>query len=571
MIPFGSQRGEGPELATHLHNAQDNEQVEVMQIRGAVARDLHGAIAEWEAQAFALTRCTKYLYSLSINPDQRQGRLTKEQYFDYIDRAEVRLGLSGQPRALVRHIKKDLNGVPREHYHCVWSRIDAERGKARHVAFDHDKLMSVTREFARDHGLKLPEGYYRDKGQERTRRGRQVTSYENRQEQNGGLSREQQQAQVTAAWNRRDTPRAFIRSLEDMGYILATGRRDYVLVDLYGNMNSLPKLIDDRAVRTKHVREFLGKDFPKDSLPSVDEARALASAHRSAMELFSKNEERAVREAREKERRTELERRQQPRRAGLEQEAKTLADSQLQARHGLSERQKDAHTASRLGYLQERRRIRTERSLNRPRGLAAFLGRISGVELITRKVQQYRDRKRWDDFRAGKKEVAERQKHEAADLARRHELQTLTMQRRLRALELVEQRERKSLETTLLKERRIGERERSGRAPPALEPTPTHTDAFNEAAKKPIDLTAEFGQATGSGDSEGEASGGSEQDPAPEAEIKIQRRRRTRERTRDGERSAEPTRPDSEKGETDPAPDNPTPRRRRRRDFGRDR
>jgi hypothetical protein len=38
----------------------------------------------------------------------------------------------------------------------------------------------------------------------------------------------------------------------------------------------LPKLIDDKKVPTKEVRAFLAQDFPKDSLPSVDEARALA-------------------------------------------------------------------------------------------------------------------------------------------------------------------------------------------------------------------------------------------------------------------------------------------------------
>ncbi len=236
-------------------------------MRGAVARDLHGAFAEWEAQAHNLTRCTNYLYSLSINPDQRQGRLTKEQYLDYIDRAEQRLGLSGQPRAVVFHVKKDRQGVPREHCHVVWSRIDVERGKARHIAFDHEKLMMVTREFARDHGLRLPDGYYQDKGQDR-RRGRQMTLYEKKQEDKGGLSKEQHKAQVTAAWNRRDTPRAFVRSLEDMGYILATGSRDYVLVDLYGNMNSLPKLIDDKKVRVKAApgipRQGLSEGLPAD-------------------------------------------------------------------------------------------------------------------------------------------------------------------------------------------------------------------------------------------------------------------------------------------------------------------
>jgi hypothetical protein len=567
VIPFGSQRAGGQDLATHLLNTQDNERMELAQVRGAVARDLHGAFAEWEAQAGALTRCTNYLYSLSVNPDQRQGRLTKEQYLDYIERTEQRLGLSGQPRAIVFHVKKDKNGVPREHCHVVWSRIDVERGKARHVAFDHEKLMSVTREFARDHGLKLPEGYDRDKGQERTRKGRQVTSYENRQEQNGGLSREQHQARVTAAWNRRDTPRAFVRSLEDMGYILSTGRRDYVLVDLHGNMNSLPKLIDDRAVRTKHVREFLAKDFPTDSLPSVEEARALASAHRAAMELFSKNEGRAAREAKETERREELQRRQQPRRAGLAQEAKGLAERQRQVRHELSERQRDSRAALRQGYLQETRHIKIERAAHRPKGLAAFLGRVTGIELITKKIHQYRDAKRHEALRAQKKELTEHQHREGVALVRGQELQTLTMQRRLRALELVEQRERQSLETTFLKERRIEEREQSGRAQASIEPARTHADVFNEAAKKPIDLTADFMRAAGSGDSAGEASGGTAQDPAPEVEIKIQRRRRTRQRARDNEPSAEPAGPDG-KGE-DPSPDRPEPRRRRKRDFDR--
>ena len=94
------------------------------------------------------------------------------------------------------------------------------------------------------------------------------------------------------------------------------------------------------------------------------------------------------------------------------------------------------------------------------------------------------------------------------------------MQRRLRALELVEQRELRSLETALLKERRIEERERTGREPAPIEPSPTHPDEFNEAAKKPIDLTAEFEKAAGSGEAEGGASGDSSQDVAPESEIK---------------------------------------------------
>jgi hypothetical protein len=570
VIPFGSQRALGQDLATHLQNAQDNERLEVAQVRGAVARDLHSAFAEWEAQAANLTRCTNYLYSLSVNPDQRQGRLSKEQYLDYIERTESRLGLSGQPRAIVFHIKKDRNGVPREHCHVVWSRIDAERGKARHIAFDHEKLMMVTREFARDHGLRLPDGYYKDKTQDR-RRNRQMAYKEKRQEDFGGLSLEQRKVQVTAAWDRRDTARSFVRSLEDLGYILSTGNKDYVLVDLYGHMNSLPKLIDDKKVRTKDVRAFLDKEFPKDSLPTVDEARALASAHRTAMELFSKGEERAAREATEKQRREELQRKQQPRRQSVEQEAKALADRQRQTRKEFSERQKQERLAFRQGYLQESRRIRLDRAAHRPQGLAAFIGRVTGVELITKKIHEYRDATRYKLFLAQKKELDERQQRDAAALDRRQTLEALTMQRRLRALDLIEKRELRSLETTLLKERRVEERERTSRAPSPPEPVQTRADEFNRVAKKPIDLTAEFERASGSGGDQSDASGGAVQEPAPEAEVTIRRRKRTQDRLQDSERTAGLKNSDRAPEGDKPSPDTPAPRRRRDRDFDRGR
>jgi hypothetical protein len=165
MIPKASQRGLGQDLATHLQNACDNEYVEIAEVRGAVARDLHGAFAEWEVCAHSMTGCRNYLYSLSVNPDPAQGQLTRALYRDYINRVEGKLGLSGQPRAIVFHIKDG-----REHCHVVWSRIDTEHGKAVHQPFDRQKLMMVTRQFAREHGFALPDGMIPDAGRERGKR-----------------------------------------------------------------------------------------------------------------------------------------------------------------------------------------------------------------------------------------------------------------------------------------------------------------------------------------------------------------------------------------------------------------
>jgi hypothetical protein len=155
MILKGNRRDGGQELATQLLNDDNNQRIDILEVRGAIADDLHGAFEEWEAQSMA-TKCIKYLYSLSINPDPSQRSLTRAQYFDLIERAEEKLGLSAQPRAVVFHVHRD----GREHCHVVWSRIDCKgaRVKAVDIAHDRLKLRAVAQEFARDHGITLPAG-----------------------------------------------------------------------------------------------------------------------------------------------------------------------------------------------------------------------------------------------------------------------------------------------------------------------------------------------------------------------------------------------------------------------------
>lgn len=449
MIPFASQRASGQDLATHLMNNHDNEHMEVASLRGAVAQDLHGAFAEWEAHAHALTQCQKYLYSLSINPDPSQGPLTRAQYDDYIDRVEDCLGLAGQPRAIVYHIKPDKDGSGREHCHVVWSRIDVENAKAVQLAFDHQKLMTVTRDFARDHGLKLPAGY--DRADEEHNNSDQLSLYEKAQQERTSLTKQQRMTEVTGAWSQSDSAKAFVSALEELGYVLAKGRRPYVLVDRYGEMNALPKLIDDKQVRSKDVRAFLEKDFPTDSLPSVDEARKAAAQRRKAREAFDGAQQRGqVDELRAKhaKRRQELERH----------------SAKLSARHAaqslkLSARQQNERQSIEAAYRRKVEGIKRERLASRPTGLAAFLGRITGMDFLTRAVRVQMDAYR---RRAHQEELAgldEYQRGEHLALKARHKLQRSELKRRLRVLGQIERRELGSLATQLLCEDRARARD----------------------------------------------------------------------------------------------------------------
>jgi len=444
MIPFSSQRGLGQDLATHLQNTHDNEHMELAHLRGAIAKDLNGAFAEWELQADALTNCRNYLYSLSVNPDPTQDALTREQYLDYVERVENALGLAGQPRAIVFHVKHE-----REHAHIVWSRIDTQAEKAIHLAFDHDKLMRVTRQFARDHGIELPDGYFRDE------KGKQLSLYEKHQQDATGLTKEERMELVTDLWRRSDSAKALVQALGENGYMLANGDRPYVLVDTYGDTHSLPKLINDKQVRTKDVRAFLEKDYPSETLPSVEEAKKLAIEHRKSIEQFEK--QRA-----EKEKFVEADARKVERRKEVLARIRAMKSRQLGEKRALEAQQKKERMELKKQHLKEATRVREQRKKVKAKGLAAFLGRVTGMDIVVKKIQKVKDQRRYAKYQVEKQKLVEKQSRSMSRLRERHRMQFLDAKRLVRAVDKVEKREVKSKETGRLKTARIRHRARKG-------------------------------------------------------------------------------------------------------------
>ncbi len=144
MILVGNQRGGASDLAAHLLK-EENVRVQVHEIRGFVADDLHGAFQESYALSRG-TKCKQHLFSLSLNPPPDE-RVDIAVFEEAVDRIEERLGLTGQPRAIVFHEK---NG--RRHAHAVWSRIDSEQMKAVQLSHSKTKLQEVARELYIERG-----------------------------------------------------------------------------------------------------------------------------------------------------------------------------------------------------------------------------------------------------------------------------------------------------------------------------------------------------------------------------------------------------------------------------------
>jgi hypothetical protein len=481
MILKGNQRAGGQQRAAHLMNAFDNERVEIADMRGAVARDLSGAFAEWSAQARA-TNCKKNFYSLSLNPDQAQGHLTRAQYLDLLERTERSLKLVGQPRAVVFHVKEG-----REHCHAVWSRIDTEKMTAVQMAHDRLKLRTVAREFARDHGLELPDGLKRDRKRDRFNdRTQQENLAERQQKERSGISKQQRMADIATCWKETGNGAAFVQALESKGYFLARGdRRAFIVVDLHGEVHSLSRQLSGIA-KSKDMRDRLA-GYPLDKLPDVEAAQAWARKQREQYE-----KQRHDREPSEAQRRaTALKEQQQHRRLELDRQRIDLLTRHLSERDGL----KALHEAHNAGIV-------TARLNKQPKGILAFLSRVTGIQTIIEKRQHKQDQQR-----------AQEHKQQAQALQGRHHRELHESDRRARALGRLEARENRSVATALKRE----EFERIiAKKPPARVLKPefdraaqqiqarTGTDdsrglqkgtlieAFTRPAKPPVDLVQEF-------------------------------------------------------------------------------
>jgi len=283
MILKASQRGGGMQLAVHLLKPE-NEHVELHEINGFVADDLAGAFKEVYAISKG-TRCKQFLFSLSLNPPGLEN-VPVEVFEDVIARIEVKMGLAGQPRAIVFHEKQG-----RRHAHCVWSRIDAAKMKAINLPHFKLKLTELSRQIYLEQGWDMPRG---------------LEDFADRDPLNYSQAEAQQakrvkrdtralKAMFQKCWEISDSRAAFTHALKEQGLVLARGdRRGFVAVDVNGEVYAIARWV---GVKTKEVRAQLGD---LEGLPNVEEAIAILSRNFDA-ENFQSQQQAAAQDERHKE------------------------------------------------------------------------------------------------------------------------------------------------------------------------------------------------------------------------------------------------------------------------------
>lgn len=375
MILKGNERGHGRGLAKHLLNARDKEHVELHDLRGYAADDLAGAMQESEAIARG-TRCKNHLFSLSLNPPEHED-VPVEVFEAAIDRIEGRLGLEGQPRAIVFHEKEG-----RRHAHAVWSRIDGEEMKAINLPWYKTRLNEVARELYREHDWQMPDGF-------RDRAARDPLAFTLEEWQQAKRTKQDPKltkTMIRESWTGSDSRESFEAALRVKGLWLAQGdKRGFVAVDWRGETYSLSRM---SGAKTKELKARLGD--PKDLL-SLDEAKAHIGAQLTPKLKAWAKEEQAKAE-----------------KAGLaaQFQREKMVQRQRQARAQLK-------TQKEQRWLNEEKK-RAERT---PRGIRGLWGWVTG------KNRKIRTENEAEIARAQQRDRTEKQETIRKQLAERRNLQ----------------------------------------------------------------------------------------------------------------------------------------------------
>lgn len=265
MIIKGNATSGAGRVAAHLLRTDQNERAEVKEFRGVMSLNLRDALREMEVAGLC-SRTKRPLYHASINPRVGES-MTDEQWSQAIDRLEEALGLTGQPRAVIEHLKSD----GRLHRHIVWSRIALAKGAAIRADHNYRKHEEVARELERAFGFVPVPGAHVERGG----RERPVRTPATRDLQQGvrtGICTFKARELINQLWRGSKTGREFAEVVHRAGWTLCRGdRRDFVLLDHMGGVHSLARRVG--GAKAADIRARMA-DLDPASLPSVGQARA---------------------------------------------------------------------------------------------------------------------------------------------------------------------------------------------------------------------------------------------------------------------------------------------------------
>ncbi|MEM9804033.1 MAG: relaxase/mobilization nuclease domain-containing protein [Cyanobacteria bacterium P01_D01_bin.56] len=288
MIIKASQRRFG-NLADHLTH-DENEIVRHVRSRGLYVDSVHRGMAYMTAIASAFPQVQKPVFHISMSPSTP---LTEQQWARAFAVYEGEFNLDDYMYIEIEHLKRD--GRP-AHRHRAYLRIGAD-GKALRLSHTHIRNEKCARILEYEFGHPLTIGRFNRtiikhleaegqgaisswmRAQEvhlRYRPSAIQSDQDTQQQKRTQVSIKQVRADLQEAWAEATNAQEFLRLLLQRGYILAQGRKKYVICDSTGNVHSPRRRLD---VRAGVLRAFFA-DLVQEHLPTVEQVQQAVKALR---------------------------------------------------------------------------------------------------------------------------------------------------------------------------------------------------------------------------------------------------------------------------------------------------
>ena len=237
-------------LANHLMK-DENEKVSILEISGTAVNDnLHEALRDMETIGkLTKSQSGKVLYHANINPRKNEV-LTPGQYQKACDALMEKLGMQGQPRAIVMHQKQG-----RQHAHLVVQLTDVDKGKLKTISNNYYKHKEVARSLEKEFGLAKTREF---------KTGRTYTQAEAQQSKKLGKSASEFRIEIQACYVGSQNGKEFFSKLNDKGILIAKGKR-IVVIDHNGTPQSLTRILKPvaNAQQVKTRIKDIENDLPK--------------------------------------------------------------------------------------------------------------------------------------------------------------------------------------------------------------------------------------------------------------------------------------------------------------------
>lgn len=260
------------QLGQHLLKRDENELVQVHELSGVATQDLIKGLADMQRLS-ELTQGKTGLFHVAINPQaHHSGELTPEQWEGCLSKIENEFSLSGQPRAVVQHIKDG-----RSHYHVVYQLTDPDTCKLKRLSMFKIRCKS------------LGESLERELGHERTNREPSRKSYsrdEQQQAKRRGETVKDRREAIREIFEASRDSKDFKARLAAAGYSIAKGdRAALVMVNGQGDVFNLSRELGMKLGEVKQHFNGIERDLPELSAVKAQlKARSTEPAPRSKQE-----------------------------------------------------------------------------------------------------------------------------------------------------------------------------------------------------------------------------------------------------------------------------------------------